>query len=242
MKKEIIAIAAIAVISGMALASCGREVDQDSVSVALPKVTVASGEQTTTTTGSTTTGTNTTTTTASGTGSTTTTTETDEEDKDTETTTTATTKDDDDVPTIESTEKPTEAPAYVAGRTDLSFGYGKILAGASGVTSSLGTPNDTAEAKGCLAGGLDEKIYYYNGVTVYCYISGGAEYIYDIDVSGGDFSTDQGIRIGSSRSDVEAAYGDTAGAARSTYESNGNYLEVRFNGDTVYAFEFYTRM
>lgn len=239
MKKEIIAIAAVAVISGMALASCGREVQQDTVTVDLPKVTAASDEQTTTTTGETTTGTNTTTTTASG--STTTTTETDEEDNDTETTTTATAKEDDDVPTIEPTEKPTEAPAYVAGRTDLSFGYGNIMSAASGVISSLGTPNDTKEAKGCFAGGLDEKIYYYNSVTVYCYISGATEYIYDIDVSGGDFSTDQGIRIGSSRSDVEAAYGDTAGAARATYESNGNFLEVRFNGDTVSAFEFYTR-
>ena len=220
MKKEIIAIAAIALISTMAAVSCGKDVEQDSVSVALPKVTVASGEQTTTkgtgTGTATTTKTTATAVVVSGTGSTTT--DADDDEKDTETTTA--TKDEDDTPVIEPTEKPTEAPTEAPARaanSAYSFGYGDLLS--TSAISALGTPNYKSDpVKGCIPNGAAQITYQYSGVDVISYVlDDGSEYIYDIVVKSSSYSTDNGITVGSSRSDVIAAYGGDG-----SFYSNGS--------------------
>ena len=192
MNKKIIAIAAVAVLSGLAVVSCGNDVAQDSeVSVALPKVTAAQDEKATTQSGETTKKDSKTTTAAVVSGSEDKTSKDEDTTKDTETTAADSTEPT-EAPTTEqqkteapTTEQPTEpTPVVTPGRSDLSFGYGSLLGGASGTVSSLGTPNSTATASGCLTNGADQKIYYYNAITLLCYESGGTEYIYDIKVTG----------------------------------------------------------
>lgn len=229
MKKEIIAIAAIAVISGMALASCGREVQQDTVTVDLPKVTAASDEQTTTATGTTTTGTKTTTTTSSG--STTTTTSTAEEDEDTDTTTTAT-KEEKTEPTTaaEPAEKPTDAHVNV--NSAYSFSYGDLLS--SSAISSLGTPNYKGTSPACTTSGSDITVYEYNGVTIQSYDNGGSEAICSIVITSSNYSTG-GVTIGSSRSDVISAFGGDG----SFYSDGPKELTFYYDGDSVSSIQFY---
>lgn len=227
MKKEIIAIAAIAIISGMTLASCGREVDQDSVSVALPKVTVASDEKATTTTGTgtTTTGSKTTATTTSGTGSstTTTTTETDEEDKDTETTTTTATTKEDDTPATE----PTEAPAAQT-LNKTSFGTGDL---GQSLTSILSNPDIPENVPACIPkgdeGGAVYRYKYGSDLVFDCYSSGGVKYIANIYIYSSSYSLDNGITVGSSKDDVTAAYGEPS-------DGGGNYMLYSLGDKELY--------
>ena len=234
MKKEIIAIAAIAIISGMTLASCGREVDQDSVSVALPKVTVASDEKATTTmgTGTTTTGSKTTATTTSGTGSstTTTTTETDEEDKDTETTTTTATTKEDDTPATE----PTEAPAAQS-LNKTSFGTGDL---GQPITSLLSNPDEPSHVDSCTPHGDEgDRMYrYYYGQDLYfdCYSSGGVKYIGNVYIKSSNYSLESGITVGSSKDSVISTYGEPIQVNNNImYAFGDKVIYFVLNGDTV---------
>ena len=232
MKKEIIAIAAVAVISGMALASSGSDVQQDSVSVTLPKVTVASGEQATTTTGTgttTTADTKTTATTTSTSGSKTT--ASDDDEKDTETTTVEKQdKTEEDAPVIEPTEKATEAPQTVA--SAYSFGFGDLMSGAA--LSSLGAPNYTGVSPACTTSGSDIKVYEYNGLTVQTFDNGGSEAICTITIKSNNYSAG-GVTIGSSRNDVISAFGGDG----SFYSEGNKELSFSYSGDTVSSIMFY---
>lgn len=232
MKKEIIAIAAVAVISGMTLASCGREVEQDSVSVALPKVTVASGEQATTTTGETTTGTKTTGTAV--TGATTTTTATDDDD-DTETTTTAEKEDEtDETPVVEPTEKATEAPAV---QQIASFGTGNLDQSISTITDTLGNVIYTTADADCIPKGDGENklyIYEYSGIKFECYANNGSHCIYNIIITGSNYSTDTGIKVGDSKEAVISAYGEPRyDNGNMMYRNGSNVVYFVMNGDSV---------
>ena len=267
MKRKIALIAALAVIGAASAVSCGHDVSVDeNVSVGLPEMTVASDEQADNTQEAETTKASnedkskkdseetTTATKESGkaTGVVLTASNTKPAADSNKTQAAATEKKQEtpteapaptEAPTEAQTEAPTEAPtaAPQPGRTDLTFSFGDLLGNASGIVSSLGTPNDTVEATGCLSNGADQKIYKYNNAEVHCYVQGGAEYIYSIKVSGGDFSTDKGIKVGSSRADVEAAYGTGIESGGVTvYESGDKELDITYSGDTVAAFEFYT--
>ena len=171
----------------------------------------------------------------SGTGSTTT--DADDDEKDTETTTA--TKDEDDTPVIEPTEKPTEAPTEApapAANSAYSFGYGDLLS--TSAISALGTPNYKSDpVKGCIPNGAAQITYQYSGVDVISYVlDDGSEYIYDIVVKSSSYSTDNGITVGSSRSDVIAAYGGDG----SFYSNGSKELTFSYSGDTVSSFEFYS--
>lgn len=115
-----------------------------------------------------------------------------------------------DAPT---TEPPTDAQPVVH---NVQFGMDMLKNNADGVVSSLGTPVDIQSAQGCLTNGADQKIYVYEGLTIKCYIMDGTEYIYEIDIISGNYSVSSGITVGSSKADVESAYG--------TGEESGQYL------------------
>lgn len=115
-----------------------------------------------------------------------------------------------DAPT---TEPPTDAPTVVQ---NVQFGMDMLKNNADGVVSSLGNPVDIQSAQGCLSNGADQKIYVYEGLTVKCYVMDGTEYIYEIDIISGNYSLSSGITVGSSKADVESAYG--------TGEESGQYL------------------
>ncbi|MCQ2490361.1 MAG: hypothetical protein MJ079_02065 [Ruminococcus sp.] len=232
MKKEIITIAAIAVISSMAFASCGSEVEQDSVSVALPKVTVASGEQTTTASGTTTTGTNTTATavTAASTSST-------ESDEDTDTTETTTVEDDnDDVPVIEPDDKPTEAPA-VQKQLRTAFGTSDLNQNISDIKNCLsGTPFESTDGGACLPRGDETAAYLfdYSGISFTCYSNGGVRYIYSYTITNSNYSTDKGITVGDSLDSIKSAYGEpNMEGNKACYYYDGQAINFLLNSDNT---------
>lgn len=233
MKKEIIAIAAIAVISGMALASCGREVQQDTVTVDLPKVTAASDEQTTTATGTTTTGTKTTTTTSSG--STTTTTSTAEEDEDTDTTTTAT-KEEKTEPTTaaEPAEKPTEAPAAQK-QIRTSFGTSDLNRDISDIKNCfVDPPFESTDGGACIPRGDETTAYLfdYSGISFTCYSNGGVRYVYSYTITNSNYSTDKGITVGDSLDSIKAVYGEPSMENnKACYYYGGQAISFLLNSD-----------
>ncbi|HRR75897.1 MAG: hypothetical protein IJK31_04300 [Ruminococcus sp.] len=75
-------------------------------------------------------------------------------------------------------------------------------------------------------------VYEYSGIEFDCYSSGGTHYVYDIAITGGNYSTDMGIKIGSSRSDVTSAYGESADTDPWYITGNG-CVTFTINGDTV---------
>lgn len=246
MNKKIIAIAAIAVLSGLAAVSCGKDVGDDSeVSVALPKVTVAQDEKATTQSGETTkANSKTTAVVVSGSGEN----SSKEEDttKNTETTaaedgetktdgdTNANTGGDEPQVVETPTEQQTEAPAAqslnktVFGINDLS----------QAITSVISNPDIPETVPACIPkgdeGGTVYRYKYGSDLSFDCYSSGGVKCIANIYIYSSNYSLDSGITVGSTKDSVISAYGETA--------SSGSYLLYSFgdkelyfglNGDTV---------
>lgn len=124
--------------------------------------------------------------------------------------------------------------------SDLNFNGTALLGNADGLISSLGNPNDVIEAPGCLSNGADQKIYYYSGIEVSCYIMNGSETVYDITIIGAGYSTPKGISVGSSRSDVEAVYGKGDGGSDTVIYGSADFgLYIFYNGDTVSTIDYY---
>ncbi len=77
----------------------------------------------------------------------------------------------------------------------------------SELLSALGEPRAYDEAPSCAFEGLD-KIYRYNGFEIRTYPDGKQDLVYQIIFLNDLVSTQEGIRIGSSRQDVISRYGD----------------------------------
>ena len=71
----------------------------------------------------------------------------------------------------------------------------------------LGEPLSYYEAESCAFGDLD-KVWTYNGFTIYTYQTEDVDYIYDVVLSSDALSTPEGVSIGDSVDDVKEAYGD----------------------------------
>lgn len=244
MKARIAAVFAAAAICTATAVSCGKDKVDDSVALDInSKTTSASEEATETTTDE---ASSVTTTEASETTTVTeekTTTETttasgdDEPEKTTETTATApvTTE-----PVQTTTEPVQQVQTGSFSSSDLNFMGTALLGDASGLISALGAPVFTEEAPGCLSNGADQKIYRYNGLDIYCYVDGDREVVYDITITGG-YTTPKGIYVGSSRADVEAAYGKgNGGTSEVIYGSENHGLYIFYNGDTVSMIDYYS--
>ncbi|MBO5572171.1 MAG: hypothetical protein J5926_05605 [Ruminococcus sp.] len=123
----------------------------------------------------------------------------------------------------------------------VSFSIDDLLSNAAGKIAELGTPDNTETAAACTSNGCDVKIYHFPDLEVQCYIDGGVEYIYDVKITGGDYTTSKGIKVGSSRADVEAAYGagEEAGGMI-IYTEGSKEMDVTYNGDTLSSIEFFT--
>lgn len=242
MKIKIAAIIAASVICMLSATACGKDKDVSSVNIDIKGQTTTASESTTdnneddskTTTALTTKKSSNTTT------------------KTTETTSTAATEEPKtdaseeptvaptEAPTEKITEKVTEAPTQNV-QQSVSFGYNNLLGNASGVLSSLGTPTYSGGGAACTQGGYDVMIYQYSGLEIQCYVDGGTEYIYSIKITGGSYSTTAGISIGSSRSQVESAYGSGENYGNLfVYFSCNHELSIEYNGDSVSSIEFYT--
>lgn len=91
-----------------------------------------------------------------------------------------------------------------------SFTYNgiKITLGAEAaqIIDALGEPRSYTEEPSCAFDGMD-KTYYYGSFYLSTYPVDGKDYVYDLWFADDGAATDEGIRIGSSRSQVEDAYG-----------------------------------
>ena len=90
-------------------------------------------------------------------------------------------------------------------KKDIQFSTDLLLQNAADTIAALGGSPTTSVSPSCTNNGCDVKTYTYPDMEVQCYIDGGVEYIYSITIKGGDFATAKGIKVGSSRADVEAA-------------------------------------
>ena len=77
---------------------------------------------------------------------------------------------------------------------------------AAPVLEALGEPVSYTEEASCAFTGLD-KTYFFGGFYLQTYPLGDADYIYSLWLIDDSSSTPEGIYIGSSKADVEAAYG-----------------------------------
>lgn len=258
MKKNFSSIIAIAVICAMSAVSCGNDkTEESSVILDLPVVTTQAEESGTSETTENTAETTTENTTSKEekTSETSTSAETTEE---TETTTevsseTATAEESGEAPTEAPAEEitdppadepqiepPTDAPVDPPAPQTVQFSMDNLNNNASGIVSALGDALDVQYAQGCLSNGADQKIYVYDGLTLNCYVMDGAEYIYQIEIKNSNYSTSSGITVGSSRADVESAYGAGEESGNYVIYYNGDSeLDIEYNGDTVTSIIFY---
>lgn len=143
-------------------------------------------------------------------------------------------------PTQAPTEAPTEAPAGSFEHDDMTFvcgnTYATVLVEASGLISALGTPQSVEEAPSCLSNGKDVKIYYFSGVTVYTYVDGDMDIIYEIELTDSTHSTPKGLKVGMTLADAQRIYGmdyEYSGGVVSYYDSATTYMYLYMSGDTI---------
>lgn len=93
---------------------------------------------------------------------------------------------------------------------NFSFTYNgtKITLGAEAapIIDALGEPRSHTEEPSCAFDGMD-KTYYYGSFYLSTYPMDGKDYVYNLWFADDGVATDEGIRIGSSQSQVEDAYG-----------------------------------
>ena len=93
---------------------------------------------------------------------------------------------------------------------NFSFTYNgtKITLGAEAapIIDALGEPRSYTEEPSCAFEGMD-KTYYYGSFYISTYPLDGKDYIYNLWFADDGVATDEGIRIGSTQSQVEDAYG-----------------------------------
>lgn len=102
---------------------------------------------------------------------------------------------------------------------------------AAEVLSALGEWIDYAESASCAFEGLD-KVYTYSSFEIQTYPMSGKDYIYMVNLLDDTVSTEEGIRIGSTRAQVLSAYGeaDKQSDTLLSYTGEGMYLEFLFRG------------
>ena len=81
-----------------------------------------------------------------------------------------------------------------------------IGAEAASIIDALGEPRSYTEEPSCAFDGMD-KTYYYGSFYLSTYPLEGKDYVYNLWFADDGVATEEGIRIGSTRSQVEEAYG-----------------------------------
>lgn len=94
---------------------------------------------------------------------------------------------------------------------------------------ALGEPDNFTQARSCMHDG-DDKIYVYGDVTVYTYPEGKKDIVYIVELNG-DTPTSSGIKAGSTKEEVIAAYG-------SNYTEDPVYLNYEADDGATISFEF----
>ena len=110
---------------------------------------------------------------------------------------------------------------------------------AAPVLEALGEPVSYTEEASCAFTGLD-KTYFYGGFYLQTYPLGDADYIYSLWLIDDSSSTPEGIYIGSSKADVEAAYGAEGFNGSNAYVMTGttSTLTIILDGETVTSIQY----
>jgi len=103
----------------------------------------------------------------------------------------------------------------------------------------IGEADSYFEAASCAFDGLD-KTYTYSDVEIITYPDGDADYISSIRLLSSAAATPEGVTIGSSRDEVEAAYGEDCEVfgEQYTYEDGDTQLNILFQDDAVISVEY----
>ena len=95
---------------------------------------------------------------------------------------------------------------------------------ATDIVAALGDPKSYTEETSCAFEGLD-KTYFYGSFYLSTYPMGDKDYVYSVWFADDSVSTAEGIRIGSTKAQVESAYGAAA--------FNGSNAFVMTKGDST---------
>lgn len=102
------------------------------------------------------------------------------------------------------------------------------------VLSSLGEANSYFEEASCAFDGID-KTYSYSGFEIKTYPSDAGDKIQGVFLTDDRVQTPEGLRVGSTKSDMESLYGTeyTVKGTEYIYEKGGMTLRVTLKDDTV---------
>ena len=237
MKLKLTALSLASLLCMAAAVSCGGDdvSSTDSVSINIEATT----SDTTTTAESS--DTETTTSDAKSTETTTeneTTTEKADENSDTEETTAAENSEETTTAAPQQTEAPTDAPApeQPQAAEEIVLSANDLFTDTNAMLAKLGNYESTSVAPACTQSGSDITTYVYKDIEIQSYNDGSGDRICGIKIKGGNYKTAEGIKIGSSKADAEAAYGtDNTGYAMI---SNDKDLYITYSGDSVSVIEF----
>ena len=99
---------------------------------------------------------------------------------------------------------------------------------AAPIVEALGEPISYFEAPSCAFEGLD-KVYTFPGFMLYTYPDGsGADYISSVVLMDDSVTTPEGLMIGSSVSEIEAAYGTPSAQSGNLYDYERAGVRLRF--------------
>lgn len=110
---------------------------------------------------------------------------------------------------------------------------------ATSVLNVLGEPLTYLEAPSCAFQGTD-RIYGFGSYEITTYEKDGKEYIYDIYFLDDSVTTDEGIYIGCSKNDMEAAYGTEYQETSGSYIYTKDDMTLQFitEQDTIIAIRY----
>ena len=107
------------------------------------------------------------------------------------------------------------------------------------IKEQLGNNYEFQEVPSCAFVGMD-KIYTFDDYEFYNYVDNGVEKIYTITLLNDNVTTNEGIKIGSSVSEVVSTYGNgyTDAIGAYTYAKGDTLLTFIFNDDKVISIEY----
>ena len=114
-----------------------------------------------------------------------------------------------------------------------------IDADAAPILAALGQWRDYAESTSCAFEGLD-KVYTYAGFEIQTYPMGEKDFVYMVILQDDTVATEKGIRIGSAKDAITAAYGtpDEETATALTYRGKGMYLQFLLRDGAVTSIQY----
>ena len=95
------------------------------------------------------------------------------------------------------------------------------------------------EANSCLGSGKD-RVYHYPDFELHTYFNGEKDLVTQIVFTTDKLATRKGIKLGSTKADVAAAYGEPAEPDFYMYETEDGRTQFFFENDAVNRIDIYT--